>query len=484
MNEQGYSFLEALIALGIAALLFTGALGVVFLSNTLSAEGLTREQALWRAQEGLEALKTMDFDDLYETDIGSLAYATEQWSLGQDGPELLTAGMSRIVRVEAVGRSESCEVEEGGDEDIDSYELISEVSWTDNRGNPQTVALSALRTNWEEPQGDCFTEGGGMCECLAFDTSQADLYWWNYRMRDVFVEHECCCYEGGDDGGYTEDDGEVTMNECVELTAEVIGSAISFGQGGPEVPVYVLVRVDHPDETYDEYELWGYQDVDGGETWTDLAEEGSTFTIRAEADLGSYSNIYWSTDPVQAICVLNGEQPPEFDPYEGQPSIEEFLEPYLDEETGTVVIQDNQVLCLWELGSSDPDSPAFDMQDLVMLTTLDSGEGCDEYPEPDCGCAAQAVMVDKATVTYDSGASIQEIDFEGITFWSKYGPGTPSGNQYSGTQLDGEDNAIYSGESEEISMIKFGSSMSGRTFNIQLECTDGSTVNSGDFTLY
>jgi hypothetical protein len=227
MNEQGYTFLEALIALGVGALLFTGALGIVFLSNTISAEGLFRQEALWRAQEGLEALQTIAFEDLQLTETGSLVFAASQWTLGTDGPEELNDNLDRVIQVQAVERDENCGVVgEGGEEDVDSYLLTSEVSWNDTKGNTQTITLDMLTTNWEEPIGSCF---GNACEDLSIDVTGADLYG-GKQLRDIFIENT-----GTQD--IVIDQLSFTWNDPSALISQVfIDNSKFWSENGPGTP--------------------------------------------------------------------------------------------------------------------------------------------------------------------------------------------------------------------------------------------------------
>ena len=61
---------------------------------------------------------------------------------------------------------------------------------------------------------------------------------------------------------------------------------------------------------------------------------------------------------------------PAIEPFQNQSSIETFLQGYIDDATDTVILDDNQAIFLYELGTTDLLSSAADFQDLVVLVTL------------------------------------------------------------------------------------------------------------------
>ncbi|MCP5464157.1 MAG: hypothetical protein H7A33_03940 [Deltaproteobacteria bacterium] len=74
--------------------------------------------------------------------------------------------------------------------------------------------------------------------------------------------------------------------------------------------------------------------------------------------------------------LRNGEQAPPLQGFGGQQSVSDFLGPYLND-NGTVMLNDNQVIMLFEMGvdlSADPDNEAADFQDLVILMTISDSQ--------------------------------------------------------------------------------------------------------------
>lgn len=102
-------------------------------------------------------------------------------------------------------------------------------------------------------------------------------------------------------------------------------------------------------------------------TVTGTAEPTSELPPRAKCFNGSRYNSTTNAG-TQVLTLRNGDKPPLFDPYGGQPSIDSFLTNYLDPATGTVTLKDNQVIFLFELGATS--GAAYDMQDLVVLATI------------------------------------------------------------------------------------------------------------------
>ena len=86
-----------------------------------------------------------------------------------------------------------------------------------------------------------------------------------------------------------------------------------------------------------------------------------------------------STDPNQATALNNGDTVPDIPGFQDQNSVTQSLDEYLNPD-GTAKLDDNQTLYLFENGQTDPTSKGFDMQDNIVLVTVetsDSGDGGD-----------------------------------------------------------------------------------------------------------
>jgi len=89
---------------------------------------------------------------------------------------------------------------------------------------------------------------------------------------------------------------------------------------------------------------------------------------------------------------------------------------------------------------------------------------------------AADVVIDKITVSWvKPGLRISEITIGGTKVWSKNGPGSPNGNQASGTEIDIENFVIAVGSGIiDIDSFKFNGNITGVTFDIVFTLTDGS----------
>ena len=173
--KKGSVILEVLIAIGLSAIFFSMIAGLLVASNKSTANLYSSQKVYARAQEGLTALKSMSFSDLFATWDGKAIYSgvSDQWSLGS-GQEVFDDGQTRSLAVVEVQRNEDCEIVEfGGEIDPDSYYLRSNMQWYGVGDAKQDLTIESLRVNWEDPQGNCFnpTDAGG----ITIDWSGA--YW-------------------------------------------------------------------------------------------------------------------------------------------------------------------------------------------------------------------------------------------------------------------------------------------------------------------
>lgn len=91
------------------------------------------------------------------------------------------------------------------------------------------------------------------------------------------------------------------------------------------------------------------------------------------------------------------------------------------------------------------------------------------------------VTIDKITMTWDNAELIDQF-FMDNKVWSDTGPGTPSGSQPSGTELDIQDRVIAPSETSNMNKVQFLGNMLGTTLTIKLEFSDGSFIQSDPFT--
>lgn len=169
--------------------------------------------------------------------------------------------------------------------------------------------------------------------------------------------------------GFSVASGTVTVEPEYLVTVDVVGAAMTCGSGGAEVNVNPELCIDGSCSV-----LFSGGDVDGGETYS-VTNVGSNknYTVKGHAFLSSCANFnrtYESTNIAQVKTLMNGQNAPALEGFGGQQSLQEFLNPYLDN-SGRTVIAPNQVILLFELGTTDTSSTAADFQDMVVLLTID-----------------------------------------------------------------------------------------------------------------
>lgn len=172
---------------------------------------------------------------------------------------------------------------------------------------------------------------------------------------------------------FRRDLGQVIIDPNHRLTLEVLGSAITYGSGGPEIDVIVYQGVAQGQGT-SYTTLFGGRDVNGGEVHVTTSLPRQSYVVKANARYLSFFNqTYDSTNVRQVKTLVNGEIAPSLAGFGGQAPVRAFLRDYLDQ-TGRVRLNQNQVIMLFELGVDAgrySNHPACDFQDLVVLLTID-----------------------------------------------------------------------------------------------------------------
>lgn len=124
-----------------------------------------------------------------------------------------------------------------------------------------------------------------------------------------------------------------------------------------------------------------------------------SITVRLDTDCRRNISVNSNDDlDRQVLKRFNGQQVPPFKAYANQNEIEDFLtgnnpenddKPYLNAETREISLASNQAIFLFELGADFNDSAslenqpskAFDMQDLVVVATIEPNEEQVESPQ-------------------------------------------------------------------------------------------------------
>jgi type II secretory pathway component PulJ len=172
---------------------------------------------------------------------------------------------------------------------------------------------------------------------------------------------------------FTKNGGGIDVLTQSTMTVKLLGGDITCGAGGPAIPTSASIS------------LTGGTTVNqanvpstGEYTYSNVSPNTTlnvTGTARGNSSSGGCRNYSFSTNTSrnsgsQVLTLVNGDSVPLFAPFGGQRSLDTFLRPYIDSTTGKVTLESNQVIYLFELGTTNRNSAAYDMQDLVVLATI------------------------------------------------------------------------------------------------------------------
>lgn len=97
---------------------------------------------------------------------------------------------------------------------------------------------------------------------------------------------------------------------------------------------------------------------------------GQAINFGGRYNYDGWSTFYSSTNSTKnVVALVNGDTPPTTTPLYQQPTIEDFIKPYLDGQ-GKVKIGPKDVIYLMELTHTNKADSGFDLQDLALLVTF------------------------------------------------------------------------------------------------------------------
>lgn len=161
--------------------------------------------------------------------------------------------------------------------------------------------------------------------------------------------------------------GTVTFTQPSTAYFEILGGEITCGAGGAVIPSTTTINVTPPGGT-----TASLTTVPSSTKALNLSVAvGAKLTVTGSINSCGVNNSFNSEQHknTQVWTLLNGDTPPPFAPFGGQPRIDAFLTKYLDT-NGKIKLAENQVIYLFELGTTSTTSSAYDMQDLVVLATI------------------------------------------------------------------------------------------------------------------
>lgn len=166
---------------------------------------------------------------------------------------------------------------------------------------------------------------------------------------------------------FSVNNGSLTVNNDATLKFEVLGGAIQCSGSKPPLSVTTKLTLNGQPMS---------STMSAGDSLTlppgsaNTVEVSSTATGTSGTHGCNYSFTTNSTNTNQVYALKNGDPVPDIAPMYNQSQIDDFLQNYIQD--GKVTIEDNQVIYLFELGTTNKNSSAYDLQDNVVLVTIDA----------------------------------------------------------------------------------------------------------------
>lgn len=213
---------------------------------------------------------------------------------------------------------------------------------------------------------------------------------------------------------FTTSNGTVTFTQNSSVNIQVLGGDITCGADGAVIPTTTTPNVTSGGVTTSTTLTSTTRSLD--------VPAGSTLTLTGAAPRtgvcsffggSSYNSATNSaaTNVQQVLALRNGDTPPIFSPFGNQrATIESFLTNYINPATGRVTINANQVIYLFELGAAYnaiTRSPAYDMQDLVVLATVGA-------------TTLSVATAPTITGTINSSTNVATLSWSGVTDAAAY----------------------------------------------------------------
>jgi len=224
----------------------------------------------------------------------------------------------------------------------------------------------------------------------------------------------------------------VTPSESFRVKVSVLGAAISAG-GAYDVPVSVRVRVGGSS-----HDLWGDYNkaLDGNVNDENNPRDyifpqeypaGTSVSMLGRSWLKKNSNHkghkehHWKTymsvdgsasDSQQLIVLRDGDDAPQIEGFLDQGNVVDFIRDYIDPDTNKVVLDENQAIFLYELGTTNMNSDAADFQDLVALVTLAKTQEAleeDDDDDEDSNAPSRLLKVNHKTGGYEQIMTLDRV---------------------------------------------------------------------------
>ena len=161
---------------------------------------------------------------------------------------------------------------------------------------------------------------------------------------------------------------QLILDGPANITFEVLGGDITCGAGGADIPVTTNLYIDGNQQTWDGNSSLNLPNQPAGTSFDveSISGDGST------CDGINMTVSSTETNTPQLEVLVNGDPVPDYTPFANQNTIEFFLQEYVKD--GKINIATNQVIYLFELGTTSQSNSAFDLQDNVVLATVENAQ--------------------------------------------------------------------------------------------------------------
>lgn len=173
---------------------------------------------------------------------------------------------------------------------------------------------------------------------------------------------------------FTITDGKVVPSESFAAMVSVLGAAIT--SGATDIPVTVQAEIGGT-----VIQPWGsYSNASEGDVndhgpvrhhiYEQQLDAGEEIVISGQSwwNGSSYIAVNSNAQSAQVKVLRDGDAAPAISGFNGQSTADYYIREYLD--GGRVNLDENQVIYLFELGTTSLSTSAADFQDLVVLVTL------------------------------------------------------------------------------------------------------------------
>lgn len=165
----------------------------------------------------------------------------------------------------------------------------------------------------------------------------------------------------------------IIRGDRVETTADYTANVKFIGTGWSsayyDAPVNVSVRVDGSEVTA--WEMIGDSDTIVGSYGVSRQSAGTTISVAAsgkESRWGDWRTTSESENSEYLIVLRDGDPVPNYDAGSGQQDVATYAEPFI--ENGSVSLDDNQALYLFDFNRQGPNHETADYQDAIVLVSF------------------------------------------------------------------------------------------------------------------